>query len=261
MATETATASQTTDGWAEGRTYLVTGATSGMGAAIAVRLGRAGANVVIQGRDALRLADVAEAVTKAGGVGHPAPYELAEPERAGELVTGSVERFGSLDGLVLNASLFDPQPLAEATLESLNRQWAINVASHFVIVQAAAPVLARGSAVVFVSSTTAHAGFAGCSAYAATKGAVEALARTLAIELAPQGVRVNTIAPGFVRTPMLQPHLDANEGYEESLNGKTPLGRIGEPEEIAELAELLLSDRAAYVNGTTIVADGGWIAQ
>jgi len=250
-----------TDAWAGGRTYLVTGASSGMGAAIAARLGRAGANVVIQGRDALRLGEVAEAVTKAGGAGHPAPYELAEPEHAGDLVDQAIDRFGSLDGLVLNASLFDPQPLAEATLESLDRQWAINVAAHFMIVKAAAPILGRGAAIVFVSSTTAHAGFAGCSAYAATKGAVEALARTLAIELAPQGVRVNTIAPGFVRTPMLQPHLDANEGYEETLNGKTPLGRIGEPEEIAELAELLLSDRAAYVNGTTIVADGGWVAQ
>lgn len=255
MATEIA------DRWAAGRTYLVTGATSGMGAAIAVRLGTAGANVVIQGRDAVRLADVAETVTKAGGSGHAAPYELAEPAGAGVVVEQSVERFGGLDGLVLNASLFDPQPLADATLASLDRQWAINVASHFVIVQAAAPVLPRGSAIVFVSSTTAHAGFAGCSAYAATKGAVEALSRTLAIELAPQGIRVNTIAPGFVRTPMLQPHLDANEGYEDMLNDKTPVGRIGEPSEIAELAELLLSDRAAYVNGTTIVADGGWIAQ
>jgi NAD(P)-dependent dehydrogenase (short-subunit alcohol dehydrogenase family) len=252
---------ETADSWARGRTYLVTGATSGMGAAIATRLGDVGANVVIQGRDALRLAEVAEAVSKAGGTGHPAPYELSEPAGAGALVTQAVERFGGLDGLVLNASLFDPQPLADASLDSLNRQWAINVASHFVIVQAAAPLLPRGAAIVFVSSTTAHAGFAGCSAYAATKGAVEALARTLAVELAPQGIRVNTIAPGFVRTPMLQPHLDANEGYEETLNGKTPLGRIGEPGEIAELAELLLSDRAAYVNGTTIVADGGWTAQ
>jgi NAD(P)-dependent dehydrogenase (short-subunit alcohol dehydrogenase family) len=250
-----------TDTWATGRTFLVTGATSGMGAAIARRLGHAGANVVVQGRDAIRLADTVEAVTKAGGAGHPVAYELSEPAGAGRLVAAATERFGGLDGLVLNASLFEPVPLAEATVESLNRQWAINVAAHFVIVQAAAPALPRGGSVVFVSSTTAHAGFAGCSAYAATKGAVEALSRTLAVELAPAGIRVNTIAPGFVRTPMLQPHLDAIEGYEDTLNEKTPLGRIGEPEEIAEVAELLLSDRAAYVNGTTIVADGGWIAQ
>lgn len=247
--------------WAAGRTYLVTGATSGMGAAVARRLGEAGANVVVQGRDPDRLAEVADAVTEAGGVGLPAAHELTDAAGAGTLVERALDRFGALHGLVLNASLFDPQPLADATLESLQTQWTVNVASHFVIVQAAAPALPRGAAILFVSSTTAHAGFAGCSAYAATKGAVEALARTLAVELAPQGIRVNTVAPGFVRTPMLQPHLDAIEGYEQSLAEQTPLGRIGEPAEIAEIAELLLSDRAAYVNGTTIVADGGWIAR
>jgi NAD(P)-dependent dehydrogenase (short-subunit alcohol dehydrogenase family) len=249
------------DTWAKGRTFVVTGGSSGMGAATALRLGRAGANVVIQGRDTVRLAEAAEAVTKAGGTGHAAPIELGDASHAGALVDAATERFGGIDGLVLSASLFDPKPLADASLDSLNTQWTVNVAAHFVIVQAAAAVLPRGSSVVFLSSTVAHAGFAGCSAYAATKGAIEALSRTLAVELAPQGIRVNTIAPGFVRTPMLQPHLDAIEGYEESLNEKTPSGRIGEAEEIAEIAELLLSDRAAYINGTVITADGGWTAQ
>lgn len=251
----------TSGAWATGRTFIVTGGSSGMGAATAVRLGRAGANVVVQGRNHIRLAESAEAVTKAGGVGHAAPIELEDAAHAGAVVDVATETFGGIDGLVLSASLFDPKPLAAASLDSLNTQWTINVAAHFVIVQAAAPVLPRGSSIVFVSSTVAHAGFAGCSAYAATKGAVEALSRTLAVELAPQGIRVNTIAPGFVRTPMLQPHLDSVDGYEASLNEKTPSGRIGEAEEIAEIADLLLSDRAAYINGTTITADGGWTAQ
>lgn len=250
-----------TDTWGEGRTFVVTGATSGMGASIAVRLGGAGANVVLQGRDQQRLQRIVGAVGAAGGTGYPVTAELADPERAGEVVSAAVDRFGPLHGLVLNASLFDPQPFVEATLASLGTQWAVNVASHFVLAQAAVPVLSRGGSIVFVSSTTAHAGFAGCSAYAATKGAVEALSRTLAVELGPLGIRVNTIAPGFIRTPMLQPHLDANAGYEESLQDKTPSGRIGYPEEIAEIAELLLSDRAGYVNGTVITADGGWTAQ
>lgn len=249
------------DTWARDRTFLITGATSGMGAATALRLAAAGANVAVQGRDPMRLSEVVEAVTKAGGVGHPVPFELEDAARAGEVVDATTDRFGRLDGLVLSASLFDPQPLADTSLASLTAQWTINVAAHYVMVQRAAQVLGRGASVVFVSSTVAHAGFAGCSAYAATKGATEALARTLAIELAPQGIRINTIAPGFVRTPMLQPHLDAIDGYEATLNEKTPSGRIGEAEEIAEIAELLLSDRAAYVNGTIIVADGGWTAQ
>jgi NAD(P)-dependent dehydrogenase (short-subunit alcohol dehydrogenase family) len=250
-----------TEHWAAGRTFLITGASSGMGAATAVTLGAAGANVVIQGRNPERLAATAVAVAAAGGTALTVALDLAAPAEAAGVVTSAVERFGSLSGLVLNASLFDPKPLADTTLESLNAQWAINVVAHFLITKAAVQHLPPGSAIVFVSSTTAHTGFAGCAAYAATKGAVEALSRTLAIELAPAGIRVNTVAPGFVRTPMLQPHLDANEGYEQSLFDQTPAGRIGAPEEIAELLAFLLSDRAPYINGAVLTADGGWTAR
>ncbi len=250
-----------TEHWAAGRTFLITGASSGMGAATAVTLGAAGANVVIQGRDPERLAATAAAVAAAGGAALTVALDLAAPAEAAGVVGKAVERFGPLSGLVLNASLFDPKPLADTTLESLNAQWAINVAAHFLITKAAVRHLPPGSAIVFVSSTTAHTGFAGCAAYAATKGAVEALSRTLAIELAPAGIRVNTVAPGFVRTPMLQPHLDANEGYEQSLFDQTPAGRIGAPEEIAELLAFLLSDRAPYINGAILTADGGWTAR
>jgi len=250
-----------TDRWATGRTFLITGASSGMGAATAVRLGRAGANVVVQGRDPGRLRDVEEAVTEAGGHARIASVELEDPAAASAAVATAVEGFGGLHGLVLNASLFEPLPLADTTAESLNRQWTVNVAAHFFIAQAAAPQLGPGSSIVFVSSTTAHVGFAGCAGYAATKGAVEALARTLAVELGPAGIRVNTVAPGFVRTPMLQPHLDANPGYEKSLAEQTPSARIGEAGEIGELIGFLLSDKAAYVNGATVTADGGWTAR
>jgi NAD(P)-dependent dehydrogenase (short-subunit alcohol dehydrogenase family) len=250
-----------TDRWASGRTFLITGASSGMGAATAVRLGRAGANVVVQGRDSARLHTVAQAVTEAGGKARTVQVDLEDPAAAPGAVAVAVEDFGALHGLVLNASLFDPLPLADTTPQSLNRQWNVNVAAHFFIAQAAAPRLERGASIVFVSSTTAHVGFAGCSAYAATKGAVEALARTLAVELAPSGVRVNIVAPGFVRTPMLQPYLDADPGYERSLGEQTPSARIGEAGEIGELISFLLSDKAAYVNGATITADGGWTAR
>ena len=250
-----------TERWASDRTFLITGASSGMGAATAVRLGRAGANVLVQGRDQQRLRDVAGAVAEAGGQAVITEVDLAEPAAAPVAVNAALEAFGTLDGLVLNASLFEPLPLAETTLDSLNRQWAINVAAHYLIAQAAVPRMRPGSSIVFVSSTTALAGFAGCSAYAATKGAIEALARTLAVELGPEGIRVNTVAPGFVRTPMLQPHLDANPGYEKSLAEQTPSARIGEAGEIGELISFLLSDRAAYVNGATVTADGGWTAR
>jgi NAD(P)-dependent dehydrogenase (short-subunit alcohol dehydrogenase family) len=250
-----------TDRWATGRTFLITGASSGMGAATAVRLGAAGANVLVQGRDLDRTRSVADEVAAAGGTARAVIADLEQGDAAAQGLADAVKDFGPLHGLVLNASLFEPLPLADTTAQSLARQWTVNVAAHYFIAQAAVSRMEQGASIVFVSSTTAHVGFAGCSAYAATKGAVEALARTLAVELAPQGIRVNTVAPGFVRTPMLQPHLDANEGYEQSLEEQTPSARIGEAREIGELIAFLLSDKAAYVNGATITADGGWTAR
>jgi NAD(P)-dependent dehydrogenase (short-subunit alcohol dehydrogenase family) len=187
--------------------------------------------------------------------------DLEEPAAAGALIEEATAAYGAIHGLVLNASLFDPRPLADTTLDSIARQWNTNVVSHFVMTQRAVGAMPPGSSIVFVSSTTAQAGFAGCSAYAATKGAIEALSRTLAIELAPLGIRVNTVAPGFVRTPMLQPILDATPGYEEQLFEQTPAGRIGRPEEIAATVAFLLSGMAPYINGVTLPADGGWLAR
>lgn len=243
------------------RVVVVTGASSGMGAATARTLGARGARVVLQGRDAERLAAVAADVEAAGGEALVAPVDLEDLDAVPGLVDAAWDRWGRLDGLVLNASLFDPRPLAETTVESLQRQWNTNVASHFLLAQAAAPRLGAGSAIVFVSSTTALAGFPGCAAYSATKGATESLSRALAVELAGQGVRVNTVAPGFVRTPMLTPILDAAPGYEDSLNEFTPVGRIGEADEIAATVAFLLSAEAAYITGTTVVVDGGWTAR
>lgn len=215
----------------------------------------------MQGRDAERLAAAVSRVEVAGGEGVAVPLELADPAEAGRAVDVAVAAFGRLDGLVLNASVFTPVPFEQATLAELDEQWRVNVVSHFTLVQAALPHLVPGSSIVFVSSTVAHAGFPACSAYATTKGAMEALSRTLAIELAPRSIRVNTVAPGFIRTPMLQPHLAATPGYEDSLNDKTPVGRIGEPQEIASAIVYLLSQEAAYVCGSTLVVDGGWTAQ
>ena len=244
-----------------GRCVVITGASSGMGAETACFLAARGARLVLQGRDEKRLAATAADAVAAGGEAVTVPLDLADPSAVGLLIDRATAAYGAIHGLVLNASLFDPRPLAETTLDSLTRQWNINVASHFVIVQAAVGSMPPGAGIVFVSSTTAHTGFAGCSAYAASKGAIEALSRTLAIELAPLGIRVNTVAPGFVRTPMLQPILDATPGYEKQLFEQTPAGRIGRPAEIAATIAFLLSGLAPYINGVSLPADGGWLAR
>lgn len=245
----------------DARSVIVTGASSGMGAAVARELGRRGARVALQGRDLARLEAVAADVTAAGGEALIAPVDLEDLDLVPSLVARTVERWGSVDGLVLNASLFDPRPLAETTLDSIQRQWNTNVVSHLLLVQAAEPHLSEGSALVFVSSTTGLAGFPGCSAYSATKGATEALSRALAVELGARRIRVNSVAPGFVRTPMLTPILEAVPGYEDSLDEFTPVGRIGEPEEIAAAVCFLLSPASSYMTGSTVVVDGGWTAK
>lgn len=245
----------------EGRSVIVTGASSGMGAEAARFLGARGANVVLQGRSRERLDAVANDVVEGGGKSLVVELDLEEPAQAPRLVEQATASFGEIHGLVLNASLLDAQPLAETTLERIDRQWRTNVVSHFAITQAAVPSMPRGSSIVFVSSTTAHVGFSGYTGYAMTKGAVAALSRSLAIELAPVGIRVNTVEPGFVRTPMLTPQFDIVPTLEQALVDQTPSGRIGEPDEVGATIGFLMSGLAAYINGAVITVDGGWTAR
>ena len=244
-----------------GKPVIVTGASSGIGAATAKALGHAGASVVLAGRDEERLQAARKAVEAAGGKAHVVQAELTDISAAEGVVTEAVEAFGSVYGIVHSASVFDPRPLEDTTPESAEEQWLANVAAPLFMTRAALPHLAEQSSIVFIASTTGSVGFPGCSAYSATKGAVIALGRALAVELAPRGVRVNTVVPGYVRTPMLQPHLDANEGYEEWIVQNTPQGRIAGPEELAPNIVFMLSGLSDYVHGATLVVDGGWVAR
>jgi len=245
----------------EGKPVIVTGASSGIGAATAKALGSVGASVVLVGRDSGRLAQAAAAVEQAGGKTHTVEAELTDVAAAEGVVDQALGAFGSLHGIVHSASVFDPRPLADTTFESFDEQWRANVAAPLFMTKAAVPHLKPGSSVVLVASTTATVGFPGCSAYTATKGAVISLGRALAVELAPAGIRINTVVPGYVRTPMLQPHLDANEGYEDWIVANTPQGRIAGPEELATNIVYMLSALSEYVHGATLVVDGGWVAR
>lgn len=244
-----------------GKPVIVTGASSGIGAATVRALGAAGASVLLVGRDEGRLNQQVAKVAAAGGRGVAAIVDLADAEAAAGLVDRAVEEFGSLHGMVLAASLFDPRPLEDTSLGCLDTQWRTNVLAPMMMTKRAVPHLGEGSSIVFIGSTTGSVGFPGCSAYTATKGAVAAVTRALAVELAPKGIRVNIVVPGYVRTPMLQPHLDANAGYEDWIVTNTPLGRIDGPEDLAPAIVFLLSPLSAYIDGQTFIVDGGWTAR
>lgn len=248
-----------------GKVAVVTGASSGIGAAIAIDLAAAGAALVLVGRDAGRLETVAQtARTAAGGGAQCAPLALdvTEPGAAAEIVTTARGLGdGSLDALVPCAGVFEPEPIAAATLANFDRHMAINVRAPYEQIATAAPHLRAGGSIVLVSSICGNAGFAGAAAYCASKGAIELLTRSLARELAEHDLRVNAIAPGIVRTALNEVQLDGDPDYARALSARTPLGRVGAPEEVAPAVTFLISDRARFITGATLAIDGGWLAE
>lgn len=244
-----------------GKTAVVTGASSGIGRAIAEAMAEAGANLVLVGRDAARLRGTVEAVTARGVKAEPVVVELTADEAPAAIVDAAVKRFGGLHVLVNCAGIFEPQPFETQPLASFDRQMAVNVRAPFALTQAALPYLRPGGAVVNISSIAGYSGFPQSAAYCASKGAVELMTRALAAELGPMGVRVNCVAPGNIRTPMNAGQFAASREYEKSLEEKTPLGRIGETEDIAAAVVYLASPAAKFVNGASWLVDGGWAAQ
>jgi glucose 1-dehydrogenase len=243
-----------------GRVAIVTGASSGIGVAIARALGEAGADVIVVGRDPDRLRRSAEGVHAVGARAREVRVDITADGAAQEIVGAAIEAFGRVDVLVHSAALFEPVPFRATSTESLDRQWEANVRAPFLLTQAALPHLDTGSSVIFISSIAGHVGFPSSSAYCATKGAVESLVRALSLELSPLGIRANVIAPGNILTPM-NADLRALPGYEAKVSGETPAGRFGEPEEIAAAVVFFASDAASFVHGASLLVDGGWIAR
>jgi NAD(P)-dependent dehydrogenase (short-subunit alcohol dehydrogenase family) len=240
----------------DGKVAIVTGASSGIGRAIAVGFAGAGAHVALVGRNAERL----ESVRSEIGGGEVLVADLDDDRSPPEIVARTTAAFGRVDVLVNAAGVFTPAPIDDSA-ELLDRQWLTNVRAPFRLTLAALPALrdSRG-AVVFLSSIAGQIGFPSSSAYCATKGAVELMTKAMAVEEAPNGVRVNAIAPGNVETPM-NAHLMAEPGYKQAMLNATPLGRNGRPEDIVPLALLLAGPGGAWITGESVVIDGGWMAQ
>jgi NAD(P)-dependent dehydrogenase (short-subunit alcohol dehydrogenase family) len=246
-------------GACEGRTALVTGASSGMGAETALALGRAGARVIAVGRDEERLAAIAAEAREEGIELDTLRSDLTADGAAAAVHDAVAERFGSLDVLVNAAGVFEPLPFRDTSMESFDRQWRINVRVPFELTQALLPLLGRGSSVVLFSSICGHTGYPETAAYCGTKGAIELITQSLAIELGPEGIRVNCVAPGWIATRM-NDHLLADSAFEREQIESTPLGRIGEPADVAPMIVHLASDDSRFMTGASVHIDGGYPA-
>ena len=240
----------------DGKTAIVTGASSGIGAAIAEAMAQAGANVVLVGRDAERLARVADLCE---GRSATIIADVTDDDAPSRIVQGALGAFGGIDVIVHSAGVFYPRPFPDSPVASLDEQWRVNVRAPYAITHAAQAHLGPGSSVIFISSIAGKLGFPQSAAYCATKGAIEMLVRALSTEFAPRGIRVNAIAPGNIHSPMNEEFFKSPE-YERAMIENTPAGRVGVVEDIAPAVVFLASDAARYVHGVSILVDGGWAA-
>jgi NAD(P)-dependent dehydrogenase (short-subunit alcohol dehydrogenase family) len=247
----------------DGKRALVTGAGRGIGRAVALALAAAGAELVLVSRTASELDTVVDEIASGGGTARSVPFDVTRSDA----VRGAFAEFDRLDILVNNAGINQPQPFLEVDEATLDLMLGLNVRAAFIVAQAAARLMvapngAKGGSGVIInmSSQMGHVGSErDRTVYVMTKHALEGLTKAMAVELAPKGVRVVSIAPTFVETPLSKPFLDDPDTRRWIL-GRIPLGRVGTVEEVATAVVFLASPAAALVTGSSLLVDGGWTA-
>jgi len=248
----------------EGRTALVTGAGRGIGRACALALGEAGAEVWLAARTKDEVEGAAAEIRRTGGKAHAVGLDVTDSESLREAVAA----IPVLDILVNNAGTNIPEPFVDVTEAHLDTILGLNVRAAFLAAQAAARKMleardrkSRGGAIVNMSSQMGHVGAVNRTVYCMSKHALEGLTKALALELAPHGIRVVSIAPTFIDTPMYRSMAAARPGFAQWVTERIPAGALGKPEDVAAAVVFAASPAASLMTGTSLVVDGGWTAQ
>jgi len=244
----------------DGKIALVTGATSGIGLETARLFAAEGARLIVHGRDAERLAQIAaelgpEALAVRGSVETSADLD--------DLMAQVKDRFGGIDVLFANAGIFRPVMIPDIDEATFDMMFDTNVKGAFFTVQKALPLLAKGSSVIFNTSAMIHIGLPSTTMYVATKAALRSMVRVMAAELGHRGIRINTVSPGSILTPLhghssLPP--EARDQAVAAILSRTPAGRFGNADEVAKAVLFLASDDASFIQGEELVVSGGWSA-
>jgi NAD(P)-dependent dehydrogenase (short-subunit alcohol dehydrogenase family) len=250
----------------DGKTALVTGGGSGIGRAASLAYAREGARVVVADVNVEGGEETIQLIKEAGGEAILVHADVARPEDTQAMVAQAVEAFGSLDCAFNNAGISGGRE-RRLTGDYLEEDWdrviAVNLKGVWLCMKAEIPQMLKqgGGSIVNTASIMGLISTSGSVAYTAAKHGVVGLTKTAALEYAKQGIRVNAVCPGYIHTPMVQPRLDSVEGYEDRLKARHPVGRLGEPSEIAEAVLWLSSDAASFVTGHNMSVDGGYTAQ
>ncbi|MFO7944252.1 MAG: SDR family oxidoreductase [Anaerolineales bacterium] len=247
----------------EGKVALVTGAASGIGRKVAEYYARDGAKVVVSDVDQKGGAETVDHIKNAGGQAVFIEADVSKPSDCKHLISATVEEFGQLDIACNNAGIGGEQnPTADYSLEGWEKVISVNLSGVFYCMKYEIPAMLEsdGGAIVNISSILGQVGFQGAPAYVSAKHGVVGLTKTAAMEYGQQNIRVNAVGPAFIRTSLIS-KLEEDEEAFQGLVGLHPIGRIGEPEEVAELVSWLSSDKASFVTSSYYPVDGGYLAQ
>lgn len=250
----------------EGKIVLITGGASrpGIGAAIGERLAEEGATVVLSDVDLAGVEETARLIRNQGGKASAMKHDVASQADWDNVMDAVLAEHGRLDVLVNNAGILDVAAIAsDRAVGALRSQFEVNVVGSFIGTQMAVKAMRQsgGGSIVNMSSVAGIVGFRGSASYAATKGAVKLFSKSVALEVAAEHIRINTVHPGIIRTNMQDQGAETNSDNYEAIEAAIPAGRLGEPLDIANCVLFLASDESTYVTGAEFVVDGGYTAQ